>query len=77
MTSKSQTTIESATPVEREALSIAEWCEANTISKAFFYKLPECDRPAVLELGRRRLITREASADWRKRMTKRQGTEAA
>ena len=55
--------------IEREAFSIAEWCAAVGISRAFFYKLPPDQRPAIIKLGRRSLITPESSAAWKKRMT--------
>lgn len=54
--------------IERESLSVAEWCAANSLSKAFFYKLPAHKRPKVVRLGRRVLITREAATEWRRRM---------
>ncbi len=54
--------------VERGAFSIPEWCASIGISRAFFYKLPLDQRPTVIKLGRRALITREASAEWQERM---------
>ena len=63
---------QSATPqshsVEREAFTVAEFCRSIGISRAFFYKLDPTKRPAVIRLGRRVLITREATSEWRARM---------
>ena len=55
-------------PVEREAFTVAEFCRSIGISRAFFYKLEPAKRPAVIRLGRRVLITREATSEWRARM---------
>ena len=56
-------------PIEREAFTVAEFCRSIGISCAFFYKLSESQRPTVIRLGRRVLITREAAAEWRARMS--------
>ena len=56
------------------AYTIDEFCEAHKISRSLFYKLPECDRPKVVRLGRRRIITMEAAADWRERLERQGGT---
>lgn len=53
----------------REAFTISEWCAMAGISRAFFYKLSPEQRPAVVKLGRKPLITRKAAADWQDRMT--------
>jgi hypothetical protein len=55
----------------REAFSVSEWCGSIGISRAFFYKLPQEQRPTVIRLGRRSLITRQASAEWQERMMQR------
>ena len=55
----------------REANSVAEWCALIGISRAFFYKLSPDQRPTVIKLGRRSLITRRASVEWQDRMTQR------
>lgn len=51
---------------EPEARGIDDWCKAHGISRAMFYKLPESERPRVMLVGTRRLISKEASADWRR-----------
>ena len=49
--------------------SIGEFCEAHRISRAFFYELvKEGKAPRLICLGRRRLISAESAAEWRKRM---------
>ena len=50
------------------AYSIDEFCENHRFSRSLFYKLPESERPAITKIGRRRIITDEAAADWRRRM---------
>ena len=60
-----------AAPLAREAFSIPEWCDSVGISRAFFYKLPPEELPAVIKLGRRSLITRQAADAWQERMTRR------
>ena len=53
---------------EREAYSISEWCRLVGISRAFFYRLSREDRPTVVKLGRRSLITRTGALEWQQRM---------
>lgn len=49
--------------------SVAEFCLAHGISRAFFYKLAKEGRgPRMAKVGRRTLISQEAAADWRHRM---------
>jgi len=53
----------------QDVFDIPKFCEANKISRAFFYKLvKEGNGPRLMKVGRRTLITKEASADWRRRM---------
>jgi hypothetical protein len=77
MVSKSNITPAQA-PLEiaREAYSIPEWCTSIGISRAFFYKLPTDERPVVVKLGRRSIITRRASEAWQERMTRRAEEQA-
>ena len=58
--------------VQRAAMSIQSFCDEHDISKAFYYKLPFDLRPDEIRLGRRVIISREAAAAWRERMSKRQ-----
>jgi hypothetical protein len=49
-----------------ESFTVAEFCKAEKISKAFFYKLFERgDAPKSYTVGANRRITREAHAAWR------------
>ena len=72
MTAKSEASPSSyRETLEREVFSIPEWCRLIGISRAFFYKLSPDQRPTVIKLGRRSLITRRASTEWQDRMTQR------
>lgn len=56
--------------MDQQAFSIPEFCAAHRLSRAFLYQLMKDGRaPAFMKIGRRRLITVEAAADWRRRMT--------
>jgi len=49
--------------------SVAEFCIAHGISRAFFYKLhAEGKAPPICKLGSRSLISTEAAAEWRHRL---------
>jgi predicted DNA-binding transcriptional regulator AlpA len=51
------------------ALSIDAFCKAHSISRATFYNLRKRGKaPKTLVVGRRRLISDEASATWRRSM---------
>lgn len=53
-----------------EAYDISMFCMAHNISRAFFYKLDEQGlAPKTMKLGRRVLISKEAAAAWRRKMT--------
>ena len=55
---------------DRDAYSIAEFAKRHSLSRSYVYELlARGEGPAVLAIGRRRLITREAAADWRRRNT--------
>jgi hypothetical protein len=55
-----------AAPVTRTALTIGEFCRANSISVGMFYKLLKAGRgPKLMKVGRRRLVSIEANANWR------------
>jgi len=59
----------SNTKLEKEALQVREFCFANGISRSLFYKLMSEGRaPRSFVVGRRRLISREAAAEWRKEL---------
>lgn len=55
-------------PTHRDALTVAQFCDAHGFSRALFYKLAIANRPAVIRVGRRVLISREAGAAWRKKL---------
>ena len=57
--------------MDQQAFSIPEFCAAHRLSRAFLYQLMKDGRaPAFMKIGRRRLITVEAAAAWRQRMTR-------
>jgi hypothetical protein len=52
-----------------DAYTIDEWCRRHRLSRATFYNLlRRGEAPRVMKVGIRTLISREASADWRKRL---------
>lgn len=54
-------------PVERDAYSVREFAERHGLSIAMFYKLRAQNRaPAIMRVGARTLITRDAAARWRR-----------
>lgn len=51
-------------------LSIEQFCQSHSISRAFFNKLRQSNQaPDLIMVGRRVLISTEAAADWRNRHT--------
>ena len=53
--------------MEREALSIAEFCAAHGISRSHYFNLKKAHQgPREMRVGSRVLISREAAADWRR-----------
>jgi hypothetical protein len=53
---------------EADAFSIAEFCQRHGISIAMYYKMRAQDPKSVpreIHIGTRRLISKEAAADWR------------
>jgi hypothetical protein len=51
------------------AYSVAEFCRAHRLSRAFFYILQKRgDGPAVMKVGKRTLVSDEAAKHWRQRM---------
>jgi hypothetical protein len=52
-----------------EAYSIAEFCRAHRVSRAFFYVLQKRgEGPTVMKVGKRTLVSNHAAKDWRERM---------
>lgn len=53
----------------KQTYSIQQFCEAHNISRAKFYLLlNEGKAPRLMQVGRRRLVSVESAADWRKTM---------
>jgi len=49
--------------------SVEEFCKRNKISRGHFYNLLKSGQgPDTMEVGRRRLISNESAARWRKKM---------
>lgn len=47
---------------------IPEFCRRHRLGVATYYKLPPEQRPREIRIGRKVLISREAAAEWRRRM---------
>ena len=55
-------------PPARAALTVPEFCEAHRISQAKYYEMKKDGwGPVEMEVGRRRLISFEAAAEWRRK----------
>jgi predicted DNA-binding transcriptional regulator AlpA len=53
----------------KAAESVGDFCQSNGISKSMFYKMQrEGKGPRIMKIGRRTLISQEASAKWRKNL---------
>ncbi len=53
----------------KQTYSIQQFCEAHNISRAKFYLLlNEGKGPRLMRVGKRRLVSVESAADWRKMM---------
>ncbi len=53
----------------KPTMTVEEFCDDHHISKSFFYKIAaEGKGPKMMHVGRRRLITAEAAAEWRRAM---------
>ena len=62
---------------ERDAYGVDEFCARHGISRAYLYLLWKRDQgPRFMQVGARRLISREAGAEWR-RSLEQQPSEAA
>ncbi len=49
--------------------TVAQFCKSHNISRSMFYKQLNLGKgPRLMAVGRRRLISNEAAADWRQRM---------
>ena len=53
--------------MDKDAFSIDEFCTRHSISRSAFYNsLKDGTGPRTMKVGTRTLISREASADWRR-----------
>lgn len=56
---------------ERDAYGIEDFCKRHGFSRAYLYILwRRGDGPRFMQVGTRRLISKEAAADWRRSMEK-------
>ena len=60
---------------DRDAFTIDEFCKSHGFSRSTFYNLPETDRPALMQVAGRKRVSREAAAEWRRRMEARAAKE--
>jgi hypothetical protein len=64
-------------PPARAAFTVPEFCEAHRISEAKYYEMKkEGWGPVEMEVGRRRLISFEAAAEWRRKREANNGNTA-
>ena len=75
MTRRPNTNTESAVAVQANTgfqiqpsvMSVADFCQAHGISKPTYYNMKKAGQgPREMIVGRRRLISHEAAADWRR-----------
>ena len=53
----------------REAHTVSTFCKAFQISRSMFYKLARDGKaPRLMKVGRRTLISAEATEEWQRRM---------
>jgi predicted DNA-binding transcriptional regulator AlpA len=53
--------------MERDAFNIIEFCQRHNLSRSAFYELQRIGQaPRIMRVGSRRMISREAAADWRR-----------
>jgi hypothetical protein len=51
---------------ETAADSIPDFCRNHGFSRSLFYKLPPDERPKLIRVGKRQLISKESQAEWRR-----------
>ena len=62
---------------QTHAQTVDEFCRSHRISRATLYNLWKDGRgPVAMKVGARRLISSEASAEWRRRMEASPGEDA-
>lgn len=53
--------------MDKQVLSVAEFCDAYGIQRTFLYKLLKAGKgPRIMKVGRRTYISREAADEWRR-----------
>lgn len=63
---------------DKDAYNVDTFCDRHAISRAYLYLLWKRGQgPRFMQVGARRLISREAAADWRRRMEQSPAHEAA
>ena len=63
---------------DRDAYGVEEFCKRHGISRAYLYLLWRREAgPRFMQVGARRLISREAAADWRRAAEKTRASAAA
>jgi predicted DNA-binding transcriptional regulator AlpA len=63
---RAESTAVAAAPPERDAFSLAEFCERHGFSRSSLYTLlRDGQGPRVMRVGGRSLISRESAAAWR------------
>lgn len=63
---------------DKDAYNVDTFCDRHAISRAYLYLLWKRGQgPRFMQVGARRLISREAAADWRRQMEKRSDSVAA
>ena len=60
---------------DRDDYTIPEFCAAHGFSRATYYNIPPEDRPREMQVRGCKLISREAGAEWRRRMETRGAKE--
>ena len=68
------TTEQSRKPVERQAFSIAEFCDRWGICRRTCYDHIGSGLLETMKIGRRRVVTRDQEARWRERLLQRTQT---
>jgi hypothetical protein len=64
-------------PPARAAFTVPEFCEAHRISQAKYYEMKKKGwGPVEMEVGRRRLVSFEAAAEWRRKREANNGNTA-
>ena len=67
-----------AAPTQPTAFTIDEFCAAHRLSPEMYFKLKRNGRgPREMQVGRRRMISAEAAARWRRQRERQAATGAA